>query len=158
MLLAAVQKINAGVAFTMTTETTNIIMSLLQLQQTELILPNGFQVQVIDSICDIAASPSSLVKKFQYAALIREERILLVWHDDLDMILTHAANVEGKLLSLVCAPLVRPASPPPFWSLTRSITDLGKSRPDVFQPGDAQSHPKGVGRTFSRELSVQLAL
>jgi hypothetical protein len=101
-LLAAVRKINAEVAFTMATETTNIITSLLTPEQTMLVLPNGFQVQVIDSIEDIAASPTNIVKKFQYAALIRRERLLLVWHDDLDVILSHAANVEGKLLSLVC--------------------------------------------------------
>lgn len=50
------RKINAEVAFTMTTETTNIITSLLTPEQTMLVLPNGFQVQVIDSIGDIVAS------------------------------------------------------------------------------------------------------
>lgn len=101
MLLAAIQKINAVVAFTMMTETTNIIASQLAPGQTELILPNGYQVQIIDSYADIAESHSNLVKKYQYSALIREERILLVWSDDLNAILNHAADVEGKLLSLV---------------------------------------------------------
>lgn len=101
MLLAAVQKINATVAFTMATETTNIIMSLLQPGHTELHLPNGFQVQVVDSMSDIVSSPSGFVKKFQYAALIREERLMLVWHDNMDYILDHAAKMEGRLLSLV---------------------------------------------------------
>ncbi|EEP77315.1 conserved hypothetical protein [Uncinocarpus reesii 1704] len=86
----------------MSTETTRIILSLLQPQQTELVLPNGFQVQILDSLSEIACSPSSSVKKFQYAAFIREESILLVWHDELDRILVHAENVEGKLLSFIC--------------------------------------------------------
>jgi hypothetical protein len=101
MLLGAVQKINAEVAFTMATETTKVLFSLLQSHQRELILPNGSHLQVIDSIVDIATSPASFVKKYQYAALVREERILLVWHDELDKILLHAADLEGRLLSLV---------------------------------------------------------
>lgn len=101
MLLAAIQKINATVAFTMVTETTNIITSLLTPGQTELILPDGSQVQVIDSYVDIAGPHSYLVKKHQCSALIREERLLLVWNDDLNAILSHAADLEGKLLSLV---------------------------------------------------------
>lgn len=100
-LLAAVQKINPEVAFTMSTETTDVIFSTLQPHQTEIILPNGSQLQVIGSLSDVAASTSSTVKKFQYAALIREERLLLVWHDDLDRILAHAGDLEGKLLAMV---------------------------------------------------------
>ena len=94
----------------MSTETTKIIFSLLQPNQTELILPSGFQVQVIDSLTEVACSPSNFVKKFQYAALIREERILLVWHDELDKILVHAEDIEGKLLAFVCpSPVTAPA-------------------------------------------------
>lgn len=101
-LLAAIQRINATVAFTMMTETTSIITSQLAPGQTELVLPNGYQVQIIDSYADIAGSHSNLVKKYQYSALIREEHLLLVWNDDLSAILSHAADVEAKLLSLVC--------------------------------------------------------
>jgi hypothetical protein len=61
----------------MATEATNLIMSLLQPNHTELILPNGFQVQIIESMGDIVVSPCGLIKKFQYAALIREERIMV---------------------------------------------------------------------------------
>jgi hypothetical protein len=102
LLLGAVQKMNVRVAFTMSTETTRILFSILQPDQTELLLPSGFQVQVIGSLAEIACAPSSVIKKFQYVALVREERILLVWHDELDRILVHAADLETKFLSLVC--------------------------------------------------------
>lgn len=102
MLLGAVQKLNAAVAFTMSTETTNIVMDVLQPYQNEILLPNGYLLQVIQSLEDIACSAVGLVKKFQYAALIREERLLLVWHDSPSEILNHAATVEEKLISLVC--------------------------------------------------------
>ncbi|KAI1942545.1 hypothetical protein LOZ66_000948 [Ophidiomyces ophidiicola] len=102
LLLAAVQKINVSVAFTMSTETTRIIFSLIHPQQTELVLPSGFQLQVIESLEEIALSPPSSVKKFQYVALVRREQLLLVWHDELSKILMHAEDVEGKLLSFIC--------------------------------------------------------
>jgi uncharacterized protein YbaA (DUF1428 family) len=99
ILLAAVTRINAEVAFTMATETTHVIFSNLQPHQTEVVFPRGNQLQVVDSLGDIVRTGK--IKKFQYAALVREERVLLVWHDDLDKILNHAASVEEKLLALV---------------------------------------------------------
>ena len=99
IFVAAITRINAEVAFTMATETTNAIFSILHPRQTEVILPRGSQLQVIDSLAEIVGS--GRIKKFQYAALIREEQVLLIWHDDLDKILTHAASVEEMLLALV---------------------------------------------------------
>lgn len=96
----AAENINFEVGFTMATETTRIIFSTLQPQQTEVLLPDGSQIQIIDSIIDIA-SGSVIAKKFQYAALLRQERVLLLWHDDLNKILTHAASIEEKLLTQV---------------------------------------------------------
>lgn len=90
----------------MATDTTKAILSSLTLQQERLFLPNGSQVQVYPSLAHMAFSPSSAIKKYQYAALIRKERILLIWHDKLDTILVHAAAVESKLLALVCSPRV----------------------------------------------------
>ncbi|EZF73045.1 hypothetical protein H105_04976, partial [Trichophyton soudanense CBS 452.61] len=106
LLLGAVQKINVAVAFTMATEITRIIFSILQTDQTELILPSGFQVQVVESLAEIACSPSSAIKKFQYVALVREERLLLIWHDELEKILIHAEDVEGLGMCLIVVLLV----------------------------------------------------
>ncbi|KAH7033405.1 glycosyl transferase family group 2-domain-containing protein [Microdochium trichocladiopsis] len=100
LLLAAVQKMNAEVAFTMTTETMNVIFSTLSPDQCEIILENGSQLQVVESLAAIAAGSANL-RFFQYAALLREERVLLIWHDDLDRVLKQAAEMEHKLLSLI---------------------------------------------------------
>lgn len=100
VLLAAIQKLNPQVAFTMATETTQVVFSTLRPGQTELRLSNGSQLQVVESMADIA-SATHKVKKFQYACLVRREKVLLVWHDDLQMILGHANDIEGKLLALV---------------------------------------------------------
>lgn len=101
-LLGAVQKLNVEVAFTMSTEITNLIFSILSPDQTELILQDGSsQYQVLDSLEEIANSTSSKVKRFQYTAFVRKEKVLLLWHDDVERILTHAADVERKLLTVV---------------------------------------------------------
>ncbi|KMQ48021.1 Nucleotide-diphospho-sugar transferase domain-containing protein [Trichophyton rubrum] len=122
LLLGAVQKINVAVAFTMATEITRIIFSILQTDQTELILPSGFQVQVVESLAEIACSPSSAIKKFQYVALVREERLLLIWHDELEKILIHAEDVEEKLLAFICGTRISVIAPSqsPSYSLPHS--------------------------------------
>lgn len=96
-LLGAVQTMNVEVAFTMATETVQAILDALTPGQTEIFLGNGSQLQIIDSLANISTS----TKKLQYAALIREEQLMLVWHDDLDRIMSHAAKLEDKLLALV---------------------------------------------------------
>ncbi|KAA8646655.1 glycosyltransferase family 2 protein [Aspergillus tanneri] len=130
LLLAAVQALNVEVAFTMSTESTRIIASSLQPDQTEVVLPSGSQLQVIDSIRDLSSSPPSLVKKFQYAALLREEHVLLVWHDRLENILDHVADLEERLLALVCG-----TSLPFFSTRNRSVLQS-----QVTSPGTSTSH------------------
>jgi hypothetical protein len=66
--------------------------------QQELRLKDGSQLQFVDSLSTVA---STSIKKFQYACLVRDERMVLVWHDDLQQIIPHATRLEEKLLSLV---------------------------------------------------------
>jgi len=98
-LFEAVKKINPGVALTMSTEGTSAVFDVISPAETELLFQNGSQVQIYDSMADIASS--SAVKKFQYAALVRQERVMLVWHDDLGMILSHAMEIESRMLALI---------------------------------------------------------
>jgi hypothetical protein len=97
-LLSATQKLNVEVTFTMRTDAVDAILAALEPFQTDVLFTDGSQVQVVDSLRDILTTN---VKKLQYAALIRQEKMLLVWHDDLQQILPHAARTEEKLLSLV---------------------------------------------------------
>lgn len=103
VLLSAVRKINAEVAFTMRTETVDVVISSLEPFQTELPMNGGSQLQIMDSLNDVA---TTTIKKFQYACLIRKERMLLLWHDDLQHIIPHASRMEEKLLSLVRIPIL----------------------------------------------------
>jgi hypothetical protein len=98
-LLAAVKRINPGVALTMSTDGTQAIFDVLEAHETELMFQNGAQIQIFDSMADIASTIN--IKKFQYAALVRQEQVLLVWHDDLGAILSQAMDVESRILALV---------------------------------------------------------
>lgn len=101
VLHAAVQRMNVPVAFTMSTETIRVIVDSLQPGQREVLLPNRQQLQVIPSLASMAGDTVNEVKKFQYAALIQHECVLLIWHDQFESILVQAAAVEEKLLALV---------------------------------------------------------
>jgi hypothetical protein len=98
-LLSAVKRVNPGVALTMSTDGTQAIFDVLEPHETELMFQNGSQIQIYDSMADIAASIT--IKKFQYAALVRQERVLLVWHDELGAILSQAMEIESRILALV---------------------------------------------------------
>ncbi len=109
-LLEAVKKINPGVALTMATEGTAAVFDVIEPAETELLFQNGSQVQIYDSLAELARS--STIKKFQYAALVRQERVLLVWHDDLGAILSQAMEIESRMLALI-------------WGTTKSPFGLG---------------------------------
>ena len=85
----------------MATDTTNMILASLPPHQTELVLHDGSQLQVLESLEEIPRGATSRIKKFQYACVVRRENLILVWHDDISVILKHAQEVEKKLLALV---------------------------------------------------------
>jgi hypothetical protein len=98
VLLAAVQKLNVEVAFTMRTEMIEGLFQSWDDDRKDLRLKDGSQLQFVNSLSTVA---STNIKKFQYACLVRDERMALVWHDDLQQIIPHATRLEEKLLSLV---------------------------------------------------------
>lgn len=105
-LLDAVKRINPEVALTMSTEGTTAVFDVIDPNETELLFPDGSQIQIYDSMAEIASS--NTVRKYQYAALVRQERVLLVWHDDLGKILSHAMEVESRMLALIWGTGVSP--------------------------------------------------
>jgi hypothetical protein len=97
-LLGAVIRLNAIVSLTMQPDMLEGILNSLAPGQTELHFKDGSQLQIIDSLS--IAHPTS-VKKFQYACICRQEKLVLVWQDDLQKIIPQATSIEEKLFSLV---------------------------------------------------------
>lgn len=97
--------------------------------QTELVMKGGYQLQVIESLASVS---SSSVKKFQYAAILRKEGLLLVWQEEITHILGHAQHMEDKLLAYVWGRnscLGSPAATPftgasPLHSRTPSVSNF----------------------------------
>jgi hypothetical protein len=103
-LIAAVQRLNIEVAFTMSTELTNLIFSTMAPGQTEFILPHdSTQYQILDSFESMAKATSNKLKRFQYTCFVRKEKVVLLWHDDVESILSHGDRVERQLLTVVSA-------------------------------------------------------
>ena len=101
-LVAAVQRLNVEVAFTMSTELTNLIFSTMAPGQTEFVLPHdSTQYQVLESLEDMAKASSNKLKRFQYTCFVRKERVVLLWHDEVESILAHGDRLERQLLTVV---------------------------------------------------------
>ena len=101
MYIAAAKKVNMDVVFTMSTKMNRAVISSLLPGQETLRLPNGSQMQIYSSLAHVGLSPPGAIKRFQYAAVVREEGLILIWHDQLEKIIVHAAAVEAKLVALV---------------------------------------------------------
>ncbi|KAF3048929.1 hypothetical protein E8E11_000427 [Didymella keratinophila] len=97
-ILTAIRQINAQVALVIVTYDTEVVFDALQADK-PLELQDGSQIQTFESSEVLARSTS--VKKLQYVALVRQERLLLVWYNDLDAIVERATYIHGKIHDLV---------------------------------------------------------
>lgn len=98
LLLEANVKLNLMNALTMRPQMLEGILETLTPGQAEIRFADNSQLQILDSIADVEAGT---VKQFQYAAICREERLILVWHDDITNLIAQAQKTEERLLSLV---------------------------------------------------------
>ena len=98
VLLGAAIRLNLSAAITLRPRLLDGILMILAEGQTQLRLKDGSHIQIIESLS--FAHPST-VKKFQYACICRQERLLLVWHDEIQNVISHATYLEEKLLAMV---------------------------------------------------------
>lgn len=103
-LLGAARRLNVGVLVTMQLATLPPILAGLGEGQAELAMQaqheGGYQLQVVESLAAVGTAACG-VRKFQYAAIVRREGLLLAWQDDAAQILPHAQKMEDRLLSYV---------------------------------------------------------
>lgn len=106
-MVDAVRKLNVEVAFTMSTNVTDLIFDGLAPDQQELFFKrDSSQYQIVDSMAEIAAAPAGRLKKYQYSCLVRQERAVLVWGNSVDEILERGLVVEKKMLDHVSRPIL----------------------------------------------------
>jgi hypothetical protein len=140
-LLDAAVKLNIIAALTMRPEMLDGILASLMPGQTELRFHDGSQLQILDSIMLV---DQSTIKKFQYACVCRQEKLILVWHDDLTNLTPQAAKIEERLLSLVSRLLVGVTL---LNDLTIDIPGLGRSKPGFQHP--PSTHEACLSQLFS---------
>lgn len=128
-LLGAAQRLNVGVLVTMQLGMLQPILAGLPEGQAELVMKGGYQLQVVASLAAVTAGACG-VRKFQYAAVVRREGLLLVWQDDVAQILPHAQRMEDRLLSYVWGRSARLSSPPGMSPFTGQ-TPLQSPTPSV---------------------------
>ncbi|KAF3283186.1 hypothetical protein TWF970_001165 [Orbilia oligospora] len=101
-LLNAVANLDVYVAFTMRSYITEPIFKALPQDLRELELrKGGDKYQVVDSLEEIAQASPRDISRFQYICFVREERVVLLWHDSIKEIVDHAARVEEVFLSQI---------------------------------------------------------
>lgn len=105
-LVRIVEKLGVPVAFTMSSDIVHTLLAAVTPFQTELCLdPRGFVLPIVNSVKDLA-SPKCSVTKEAYICLCRNEKYVLVWSDSVQGVLAHGADVETRLLGLVCLSLI----------------------------------------------------
>lgn len=179
ILLGAVIHLNLPIAFTMRSQMINGILAQLPPGQTELKFKDGSQIQIVESLS--FAQPST-VKKFQYACVFRQERLVLIWQDHLQHIISQGQQIEEKLLSLVWGEsgipsnlLQIPSRPPSNFSSGASSPHTGAVTPfsekgqsifvasqnvstDDLPKDDGMERPESLARPVMRTSSVFIGL
>jgi hypothetical protein len=97
-ILTAIQQIRAQVVLVIVTDDTEAVFDALQADK-PLELQDSSPIQNFESLEVLAWSTS--IKKFQHAALVCQERLLLVWYHNLDAVVEQATYIHSKIHDLV---------------------------------------------------------
>lgn len=100
-LVPLVAQLALPVVFAIATESTEAIFDVITDEDHEVMLGDGLHIQVFHSMEDLVGNELSLDGRDPYAALIKSDRILLIWQDDVDKALQQCVSTEEKLLELV---------------------------------------------------------
>ncbi|QSZ28760.1 hypothetical protein DSL72_003265 [Monilinia vaccinii-corymbosi] len=95
------QYLNCKVVFTMSSDITAALMDQIGPFQTELqVHPRGIRLPIVQNLSELASGGSGVSKK-SYLCVLREERLVLIWNESVESIMTHGADVEGILVGLI---------------------------------------------------------
>ena len=96
-------------------------------------LMNGLRVQILPTLADLHRA-----RKYQFAAFIAQEALLVVWDDDALNIIQRAQQIESQLMQLVWeAPMGVAISEKRDESNNTSQTDVSETAPRDEEAGEA---------------------
>lgn len=100
-MVRTVANLGVQAAFAIATDSTEAIFDVISDEDYGIMLGDGLELQVVDRMANLMRIGLAQARRFPYAALIRSERILLVWHDEVDKVLQQAVATEEELMKLV---------------------------------------------------------
>ena len=119
------QSFNCKAAVTMSSEITSALLDQIGPFQTELqVAQRGMKIQIVQSLAELASGTTVVTKK-SYMCILREERVVLLWNDSVEGILTHGTDVEGILVGIVSLDLDYMFSTDHFQDLGLTYWDYG---------------------------------
>ena len=85
----------------MSSELTVALIDQISPFQTEIqVHPRGIKIIIAQSLAELVSGHTKVSKK-SYVCILREEKVVLVWNDSVEGILTHGTDVEGILVGIV---------------------------------------------------------
>ncbi|KAI0246002.1 glycosyl transferase family group 2-domain-containing protein [Lactifluus subvellereus] len=121
---AAVRVLNPVVAVKVRSAAVHVALSTVDDDATAIYVDDDTRIQILDSMPDLPRAD-----KEQCGAFIRDERVLVVWSDNLDNIIPLCRDFEENLIKLVWARRhsltgITPGATPAFTSADNSASDV----------------------------------
>ncbi|KDR73048.1 hypothetical protein GALMADRAFT_746548 [Galerina marginata CBS 339.88] len=138
---AAVRDLNPLVAVKMRTAAVHSALATVSEDATAIYIDLNTRIQILDTVSHLAKAD-----KEQCGAFIRDERVLIVWSDDLDQIVPLCSEFEDKLMKLVWRSRNRAAT-------SSIITSASNSSP----PSTTASNVNLNEKSASTRVSVTVA-
>ncbi|KAH7031442.1 glycosyl transferase family group 2-domain-containing protein [Microdochium trichocladiopsis] len=97
-LAGACEKLKLTAAFTMRCEVAQHVLEKLKPGQTEMAMGGHDTIlPVVESLHELATTDTSVVKR-DYACLVRQEGVVLLWAQSMDGLMQHASQMEDTLM------------------------------------------------------------
>lgn len=114
----------------MTVRTEFITTYLRETQLTYVPYHGNLRIQMLDDITEL-----SRCRKHQMAAFVQEPPMLVVWHDDPELILQHAEDIQGHLVKSIWQSRTGQLQDDPFYEVSLKTRDSdGKDVEALGQP------------------------
>lgn len=96
----AIGNLGMPVAFSMSSDITSAVFDQISPYQTEIVIqPRGTRIPVVGSLGDVRDRIPEV--KQVYTCLVREEKLVLLWANNVEGLVSHGSHVEQMLMETV---------------------------------------------------------
>ncbi|KAI9458089.1 glycosyl transferase family group 2-domain-containing protein [Russula earlei] len=147
---AAVRVLNPVVAVKVRSAAVHVALGTVNDDATAIYVDDDTRIQILDSMPDLLRAD-----KEQCGAFIRDERVLVVWSDNLDNIIPLCRDFEDNLIKLVWSRRHSLTSLSPGQSLaaTPAVTSAVNSASDILNGKSEETEPTGEPEPTAKPIS-----